>query len=589
MSGRVAEIKDLINPHSLAVYLIDKYTSQYSQISSWREEKKELRNFLFATDTRKTSVDDNTSWKNSTTLPKLCQLRDNLHANYKSALFPNDDWLHWEGFEADSDTEAKRKAILAYMKVKLRESEFMNVVDQLLYDYIDYGMVIADSEFVKDFKTDPITGEVIPGYNGPMARRHSPLDTLFNPTATSFKKAYKFSRYIKTLGELKLEMAKDPSKGYNQAIIDHIEGVRQNVTGFSTPDVDKAAGYLVDGFGSMLEYYQSGYVEIIEFEGDVADENGNLLEDHIITIIDRSHIVRKEQDPSWFADNSKVYVAWRNRPDNLLGMGPLDNLIGLQYRIDHLENAKADAFDLAIHPPLKIKGNVESFSWGPGETIFLGDDGEVEELGMNLNAIITAQSEIAQLEQKMEEYAGAPKQAMGIRTPGEKTAFEVQQLENNASRIFQAKIAKFEMQIVEPLVNNMLEQARRNLDGEDIVRVLEDDAGLVEFIKITKSDIIGKGKLRPVGARHFAATAQLVQNLNGVFSSPMYETIAPHVSSIKLAKLIEEVFGLERFGLVRENVAIAEQAQTQSLMNEAQQGIDVDSITPIEEEDDALI
>jgi hypothetical protein len=27
-------------------------------------------------------------------------------------------------------------------------------------------------------------------------------------------------------------------------------------------------------------------------------------------------------------------------------MGPLDNLVGLQYRIDHLENAKADALDL---------------------------------------------------------------------------------------------------------------------------------------------------------------------------------------------------------------------------------------------------
>jgi hypothetical protein len=40
-------------------------------------------------------------------------------------------------------------------------------------------------------------------------------------------------------------------------------------------------------------------------------------------------------------------------------MGPLDNLVGMQYRIDHLENLKADVFDLIAFPPLKIKGYVE--------------------------------------------------------------------------------------------------------------------------------------------------------------------------------------------------------------------------------------
>ena len=52
-----------------------------------------MRNFLFATDTSKTSV-GGLPWKNSTTLPKLTQIRDNLHANYMSAVFPNDNWLN---------------------------------------------------------------------------------------------------------------------------------------------------------------------------------------------------------------------------------------------------------------------------------------------------------------------------------------------------------------------------------------------------------------------------------------------------------------------------------------------------------------
>ena len=60
------------------------------------DEWKELRNYLFATDTSTTS-NQTLPWKNSTTLPKLTQIRDNLHSNYLSALFPNDQWLRWEG------------------------------------------------------------------------------------------------------------------------------------------------------------------------------------------------------------------------------------------------------------------------------------------------------------------------------------------------------------------------------------------------------------------------------------------------------------------------------------------------------------
>ena len=35
----------------------------------------------------------------------------------------------------------------------------------------------------------------------------------------------------------------------------------------------------------------------------------------------------------------------------------------------------------------------------------------------------------------MEEMAGAPKEAMGFRSPGEKTAYEVQRMENAASQV----------------------------------------------------------------------------------------------------------------------------------------------------------
>jgi len=233
---------------------------------------------------------------------------------------------------------------------------------------------------------------------------------------------------------------------------------------------------------------------------------------------------------------------------------------------------------------LVIRGDVDDFTWGPFAEINVGEDGSVDMLKLDATAL-NADLQIDALMQKMEEMAGAPKEAMGIRSPGEKTAFEVQQLQNAAGKIFQQKITYFEQQIIEPLLNNMLESARRNMAVADVVRVMDDDIGVVEFMNVSKEDITAKGKLRPIGARHFAAQAQLIQNLNGVFSSPIGQMIAPHTSSKKLSAMVEDVLGLEKFDLFSDNVGVTEQAETQRLMNAAQEQVEVEAQTPAEDEE----
>jgi hypothetical protein len=584
MSGKVQEIFNIIDRDRLASQVSNDWQEFHDRRRPWMEEKKELRNYVFATDTRKTS-NSTLPWKNSTTIPKICQIRDNLHANYRAAVFPNDDWFKWEAYTTEAAEKEKRDAIEAYMKNKVRESGFVETISKLLYDYIDYGNAFADVEYVAEQTMDEETGEIVQGYTGPRALRISPFDIVFNATAPTFKQSPKFTRYIKSLGELKKEAKESPEMRWQLEVVEKAEKTREDLAQFSSNDINKIDAFLIDGFGDLSAYYQSGFVEIIEFEGSMNDSfTGEFLEDYIITVIDRSYIARKIQNPRWLQGSAKVHAGWRQRPDNLYGMGPLDNLVGMQYRIDHLENLKADAMDLAVLPPLGIKGNVEDFDWGPMERIDMGDDGEIFELGKSMSAVITAQNDIAALEFKMEQMAGAPKEAMGIRTPGEKTAFEVQQLQNAAGRIFQDKVAQFEREIIEPLLNNMFESAKRNLDGADLVRVMDDDLGVVEFLNVTKEDITAKGKLRPVGARHFAAQAQLIQNLSSLFSSPIAQLVAPHTSGKSMTKMIEEVFGFERFEHFSEIAALVEQAEQARFISELQQQTQLADATPLEPE-----
>jgi hypothetical protein len=582
MTGTVYQTDSLAGPESKADMISTMWNDWNNQRQAWVSEKKELRKFLFATDTSKTSV-GGLHWKNSTTLPKLTQIRDNLHANYKAAIFPNDNWLKWEGYSLEAEVAEKKSAITSYMQNKARESNYITVVDQLLYDYIDYGNAFVETIFVNETKLDTETGDQIPQYVGPRAVRIHPFDIVFNPLADSFEKSPKIVRKLKNLGELKKEAAQQPDNSSLAEAVAKAEQLRRMSRTSSKEDTDKWNDIQIDGFGSYSEYLKSGMIEILEFEGDFFNtETMELESDRVITIADRAIVLRDEVLPGWLG-STKVHVGWRRRPENLWAMGPLDNLVGMQYRIDHLENLKADVFDLIAYPPLLIRGEVEDFIWAPNSEIHLDENGSVEFLAPPAQAL-QADNQIAQLEMRMEEYAGAPKQAMGINTPGEKTAFEVQQLGNAAGRIFQNKTNHFEVNLIEKNLNHMLEVARRNMDMVDTIRVMDDDLGVVQFMNITKDDITAAGKLRPIGSRHFAAQAQLIQNLTSLFNSPLGQMIAPNVSSKELTKLVEDALQLERFKLFSENAAMFEQADRQRLSQQIQEQMFVEASQPAQVE-----
>lgn len=582
MSTKIAEIGTIFAQDDASAWIAHLWDKFNMQRANKIEEWTELRNYIFATDTT-TTTNSSLPWKNSTTLPKICQIRDNLHSNYISSLFPNDSWLSWKGYSREDSVKDKAKAIESYMSNKARQSHFRTEMSKLLYDYIDYGNAFATVSFESSMKEMP-NGAIVPDYIGPRLHRISPLDIVFNPLASSFRDTFKIVRSIKTLGELKSLAEEYPEQAFWRQAVERREELSQKMRGYSMEDFQKAVAYSVDGFGSLFEYYQSEYVEILEFYGDYHNQqDGSIHTRQKVVVVDRSFTVHQEDIPSWLGHAPIFHVGWRFRPDNLWAMGPLDNLVGMQYRIDHLENLKADAQDLIVHPPLKIIGEVEEFVWGPGAEIHIDENGDVQELGTNLQGVINAQNEISILEERMEQYAGAPRQAMGVRTPGEKTAFEVQTLENAAGRIFQEKITSFEIELLEPVLNAMLEVARRNLDQSDIIRVMNEDIGIETFLEVTRDDITANGILRPIGARHFAKQAQDLQNLVGLASSPLWEKVAPHTSGKELSKFIDDVLGLHGWEIFRPNVAVSEEAETAQLVNQAAEDLEMSATAPTEE------
>lgn len=583
MTGKVLVVEDVVEEDQRACAISRNWLEwdilRQSQIEEWKEASQ----YVYATDTTKTT-NSKLPWSNKTTVPKLCQIRDNLFANYMASMFPRRKWLIWEGNTQDDETAEKKNAIESYMSWVIDRNEFYDEMSKLVLDYIDYGNCFGLAEWMDKSMTAEDGSDQI-GYVGPGIRRISPLDIVFNPTAPSFDTSPKIIRSFVSIGEVEQMLAQpsaeDGEKETAQELLEYMKIIRQKFSGFTGSVQAKDDIYEIAGYTNWQTYLGSGICEILTFYGDMYDyETGELQKNRIIKVVDRHRILSNVPNPSYFGTAPIFHCGWRIRPDSLWAMGPLANLIGMQYRIDHLENMKSDIVDLITYPVIKVKGYVEDFNWEPMSRIYVGDDGDVALVAPDVQ-VLQLNSEISMLQQMMEEMAGAPKEAMGFRTPGEKTAYEVQRQENAASRIFQARTNQFERGMTENLLNGCLELARRHINRQTI-RVFDAEFKVAAFQTLTPEDITGNGRLKPIAARHFAEQAQMVQNLTQFYSSAIGADpdIKVHFSTIKLAKLFEHLLEIEDYEIVTPFVRISEQADAQRIQNASEEAVQQEIQTP---------
>lgn len=573
MTAQVLTLRDVLIPDAIGMQI----AQQWVLWQSLRQEKivqwEEVRKYKYAVDTT-TTTNSQLPWKNKTTYPKLTQIADNLKANYLMSLFPRRKWLIWEGSDDQSNMKAKTDAIEQYMMSVVEYSDFYNVMGLLLDDWIDFGNCFSTVKWVDERVKQP-NSQISTGYVGPCPVRISPFDIVFNPIADSFANAPKIVRKFVTLGDLKSEIEMlSPSTDEAEKLWDYIYKLRHpNHAAYGLDTAPEDMFFQVDGFTSFQQYLGSDYAEILTFYGDIfIRESGEFYKNAVVTVVDRHKMISNVPNPSIFGRAPIYQSTWRARQDNLWGMGPLDNLVGMQYRIDHLENLKADVFDLNAFPPIKVKGLVnDDFDWAPMERIYIGDDGDVEMVAPNFQ-ILNTNNEIDALTKRMEDIAGAPAEAMGIRSPGEKTKYEVQRLENAAGRIFQTRLLQFENQQVEQNLTALLELARRKMVTSEL-RMYDSDLKIATFQSITTQDIMGNGRVRPVAAKHFAEQADRVQNLTAFANSSLGQdpAINVHISGLKMAQLFEELLEIQQYKIIQPFVRISEQHEATNLQQAAAQ------------------
>ena len=156
-------------------------------------------------------------------------------------------------------------------------------------------------------------------------------------------------------------------------------------------------------------------------------------------------------------------------------------------------------------------------------------------------------------------------------------------LSRSASKVFKNKILTFE-NFLEDLINAELELARRQMDVEDLVPSVG-ETGVTTFLNITQADLRSNGNLVPMGSRYYERQQQLVQNLQLFQQLLSQDPLAiQHFSSIKMAKVYEELMDLDQLQVVFPYVRVGEEADLIKLQQAAQMQVQEDDMVDLSEE-----
>lgn len=502
---------------------------------------EEVRNYVYATDINTTSASI-LPHKNRTHLPKLTEISDNLQSQYWEATLGTQKWFKFEGTQ-DVDRE-KNRLIEDWVRTKFEQQRFRETVGrQLLADFVTYGNAFAEVDYVVE--TDE-ADQII--YKGPKVRRRSPLDIVMNPQAISFRKSPKVTRQLVHISELQTWPDVFPNANFNRENINKAVEFRKGDTMNDWVEVLKERGLAFDGFNTYNEYFKSDLVEVLVYYGNVYDPVSQSTQmNRVVYVIDRALIIRNEPNNAPRGFDGLHHAGWRLRLDNLWGQGPLDNLVGIQYRINHLENLKADIFDIIAHPVLFVKGEgvqEPDEGYAPGAVYYGGVDEDVKPIPPDTTAL-NADTQIQLYLRQMEQYSGSLSETRGVRTPGEKTAFEVSTLSAAASGLFIDKARQFEI-----LLEGILQEAylimMQNFDGVDYIETFNDISKEEEIREISEKEVEAIGLFRAIGSKYWSKRNRETVEMREFQLGPMQDPkIRVHISGQKLAEFYEKRLGLE--------------------------------------------
>ena len=259
MTTAVKTLRELLQRGQEEENLITQLVFDFIQMeyarAGWVEERREALEFIDATDTR-TTTNSKLPFKNSTTIPKLAQIYQNMLTAYMEHLMPNREWIEFQGASNEEMEIEKRKAVNAYVRSRFEGMHGDEVMEELAEDYIQSGIAIVHTRHVKN-TTTTTGGTILRNYTGCVAQRINPTDFFYDVTANNVHDARKCIRVLYTTGGLLKEIknSTNPPMTMEQfeELLERRQRVKNVLTGYYNSRT-KFSALHKQGFGDVLNY-----------------------------------------------------------------------------------------------------------------------------------------------------------------------------------------------------------------------------------------------------------------------------------------------------------------------------------------------
>lgn len=307
--------------------LPDKITKLFESLNSQRASQLEdiniVKRFIYNT----SRGFSETNFK----LPDIYEQAQTLKAHILESLSSHPEGL-FDVFPADLKYSQNAKKQKTMLVSALENMKMTDKLDRIVTDLVECGESIVFIGWNKiykkrrravseDGKIAFIADDKLV-YDGPVLKRIAPEDFVFD-VKSDFENAAKIFRYKSTCEAL----FEDKN---NTCLTKEIQEQLLNYQGFSADDKLKK-------------------LDIIEYWGDIKDENGTIIKNQLVVIAQNRFIVRLEDNP--YLHCPFIYANLIENPFTGRGISPLRAVIDLNRAANDILNTQLKAYSLIVNPP----------------------------------------------------------------------------------------------------------------------------------------------------------------------------------------------------------------------------------------------
>ena len=354
---------DPIEQENLAAYILSCYTE-------WQQKRMNLESVwkecwdAYLGRTSLFSQDENTledySDRSNVNRPVIFEAVETIQSNLLNTLFPNSG--RFFSVVSNSDNKSSQLKIMErFLKDKLEQKKFTDKYALFLKQAIITGNSVAaaiwseEKNKTVDYRPIEILGHPVSTekvtlektlYEGPDFDLIDIFDFYVDPEATDFESATVIHRVEREMPEL------ENSQIYSN--LDLLEQAKNKIDKYSFSKANKTDYLEAEVQSYSVKDYSVEKFRLLEVWGDftVSDK---VYENYVCTLSESGVILRFEPNPYDHGKKPFVFSSLIPLPNQIYGLGVVQQSLGLQHTINTLTNQKLDVMNVRKKVVLEMR------------------------------------------------------------------------------------------------------------------------------------------------------------------------------------------------------------------------------------------